>query len=147
MTERSSRRPRSRRGALLVAALLVVSTPVAGCNLQPTQYGFDIWNYSSNRYVVRLTFQDGTARVVAMPPRNIVFQHSVPDPQQAVFYDQTCSSQLATLKLSGSWAYVLIDASGAISVSASPLGSGGVHTDADPSYASPEPVLSSCPST
>jgi hypothetical protein len=139
------RRPKSRFVAVLAAGLMAAGVVVAGCNLQPTQYGFDIWNYSSNRYVVRLTFLDGTARVVAMPPRGIVFEHSVSNPQQAVVYDQTCSTALATLKPSGSWAYVLIDASGAISVVASPLGSGGVHTDADPSYASPEPIPSLCP--
>jgi hypothetical protein len=80
-----------------------------------------------------------------MPPRGIVFEHSVSDPQQAVVYDQACSTALATLRPSGSWAYILIDASGAISLSVSPLGSGGVHTDADPSYASPEPIPPSCP--
>jgi hypothetical protein len=145
MPQRSWCRRGSRLTALLAAGLIGACTLVVGCNVQLTQYGFDVWNYSPNRYVVRLAFKDGSARVIAMPPRGIVFEHSVSDPQQAVVYDQACSTALATLKPSGSWAYIMIDASGAISLSASPLGSGGVHTDADPSYASPEPIPSSCP--
>lgn len=130
------------RVALTMVAGLLSCLAVAGCNIQTTQYGFDAWNYSSNQYVLRLTFQDGTARVVAMPPQAIVSEHSVSNPQQAVVYDATCSRQLTTLTFSGSWVYILVDGSGRVSIAPSPF---GAHTDADPSFASPEPVPATCP--
>jgi hypothetical protein len=126
---------------VLAVGLLAMSLAVTGCT-NTSQYGFDVWNYSANRYVVRLTFQDGTAEVVAMPPRAIVRNHGLSDPQQAVVYDQTCSRKLATLPLSGHWAYILVDTTGAISVASSV----GLHTDADPTYADSEAIPSSCPS-
>lgn len=144
MTERSGRRHRSRCAALLAAGLAVGSL-VSGCNIGLLEYGYGVSNYSSNRYVVRLTFQDGTASVIGVPPRGIVGEHSVSKPLQAVLYDQGCAAQLATLEIPGSWAYLRIDAHGALSLPTSPKGSGDGPTDEAPSYASPEPVPSSCP--
>jgi hypothetical protein len=116
------------------------SLAAAGCT-NTSQWGYDIWNYSTNHYVVRLTFQDGTARVAAVPPNGIVSSHTQADPRQAVVYDQTCSLQVATLQLSGHWAYIVIDPAAAMSADSSAR----LHADTDPPYATSEPIPSTCP--
>ena len=129
-----------RAAAWLAAGMLAMSLAAAGC-VNTSQWGYDVWNYSTNHYVVRLTFQNGTARTVAVPPDEIVGGHMQADPQQAVVYDQTCSRQLVTLQLSGHWAYIFIDPAGAISADST----GRLHADTDPPYANSEPIPSTCP--
>ena len=104
-----------RPAAWLAAGMLAMSLAAAGC-INTSQWGFDVWNNSTNHYVVRVTFQDGTARVAGVPANGIVEYHSQADPQQAVVYDQACSRQLATLQFSGHWAHIIVDPAGAITV-------------------------------
>jgi hypothetical protein len=125
-------------------ALLATALVIAGCNgfVEPPSYGYDVWNYTANRYVVRVTFQDGTVENRGVPPEGIMAESSASPPRQAVVYDGTCSQTLVTLQLVNNAPDIVIDATGHIS---SPPSGAGVRTAADPSWATPEPAPSSCP--
>ena len=76
---------------------------LASCNVQweAPSYGYDVWNYSTNHYLVRLTFQDGTARVAAVPPDGIVWRDTKADPQQADHGQHYDDENRASLPVSG----------------------------------------------
>jgi hypothetical protein len=137
------RRTGGRSAALTAIALLATALIVAGCDglVEQTLYGYDVWNYTPNRYVVRVTFQDGTVTDRGVPPDGIMVDSSASAPRQVVVYDQTCSQKLATFPLTHNSPVILIDASGHISIPLEDM----VRTPADPSPATPEPAASSCP--
>jgi hypothetical protein len=124
--------------------MLVVSLAAAGCTGGELRYSdYHVWNYSSNHYYVRITSNSEQTAGMAVPPATVAYGALIGEPQQAVVYDQTCSSQLATLAFAPQ-AFefaIVISAAGAISVAYPPLGS---PTSADPSIGLPEPISSGC---
>ena len=82
--------------------------------MEQTQRGYDVYNYSSNSYVVRMTYKNGVGYDLPVPPEASVGQYRGSDPVEAVVYDAPCSQQLATVPVSGPWAVIYIDESGAI---------------------------------
>jgi hypothetical protein len=140
-----------RATALVAAGLLVMSLAAAACiGGEPTYYYFQVWNYSTNHYYVRINSTNNKlVGDMAVPPTRIALGTADPEAVQAVVYDRTCSTQLATLALPRgphgddivNGADIVITAAGAISVSATPLGS---PTTADPSMGPPEDFSREC---
>jgi hypothetical protein len=83
---------------------------------EATTHGVEVWNYSSNQYVVRVTYENGSVETILVPPRSddSITAEGLDSggPREAVVMDGQCTTHLATLQLSGGWAGIVIDASG-----------------------------------
>jgi hypothetical protein len=132
-----------RATALVAAGLLVMSLAAAACiGGEAKTYTYDVWNYSSNHYFVRITFDNQTFGGLAVPPAAAVSEGTTGrEPKQADVYDQTCSTKLATLTFPAGVADVVIDSNGAFSVPATRLGE---PTSSDPSIGTEDPLPDSC---
>ena len=99
----------------LALALVVGGCGVLGPGEAPT-HGIEVWNYSTNQYVVRVTYENGSS-AIAVPPRSEADIMSaglldLGSPNEAVVMDAECNTQLATLPLADDWVGVVIDESG-----------------------------------
>ena len=103
----------------LALALIVGGCGVLGPGEAPT-YGFYVWNYSTNQYVVRVTYESGSANAIVVPPRSDAHTLSPGldsgGPRKAVVMDGQCATQVTTLQLSDDWAQIIIDESGHMTV-------------------------------
>jgi hypothetical protein len=128
----------------MLTTLLALCIFLSGCDIQmeETQHGYGVNNYSSGSYIVRMSYVNGTGYYLVVPPKSSVAELGVSDPVSAIFYDGSCLTILATVTVSGHWTVIYIDEAGHISTSAP---TGPLSTESLP-YGRPGPVPSSCPS-
>jgi hypothetical protein len=138
-------RPPVRRSATarLLATVLALSLFLSGCDVQMewTPPGYTVYNYSSDSYMVRMTYAGGAGNYLVVPPLAKVGELWSSDPVEAVVYDGSCLATLATVTVSGPSAVIYVDEAGHISTSApkGPLRSAHLPN------VRPGPVPSSCP--
>jgi hypothetical protein len=101
-------RPPARRSAsaLMLTALVALSLFLSGCDIQMerTQRGYTVDNYSSRSYIFRMSYVDGgTGYYLGIPPKSSVAEYGGSDPMKAVVYDVSCSRRLRPLPNQGAF--------------------------------------------
>jgi hypothetical protein len=138
-------RPPARRSATarLLATVLALCLFLAGCEIQMerTQRGYVVNNYSSGGYIVHMSYVDGTDYYRGVPPKSSVAELEGSDPVKATVYDESCLMTPTAVTVSGPWAVIYIDEAGRISTSAP---TGPLSTESLPNMP-PGLVPSSCP--
>jgi hypothetical protein len=99
--------------------LPAVALLVAGCLMEEVTYGYTVVNYSSNTYIVRVTFQDGVVAAISSAPGSRTGQDRRPSPTvRAVVYEGDCSHEVADLHANNGISYIVIDKSGNVTAPA-----------------------------
>jgi len=118
-TQATGRSKGRRIRPIVLIGLLVAAVLVSGCDFphEQTLNGYSVFNSSSNRYFVQMTYADGSVTDMVVPPKAEADEYSESDPVRAEVYDSTCSL-LATLPMSGRMSFLVIDETGTIMVGA-----------------------------
>jgi hypothetical protein len=98
----------------MVAALCL---SLSGCQMEVTQYGYNVENYSSGSYIVYMSYAGEPGDYLVVPPESEVLQSGGADPVKAIVYDESCLTTLTTVTVSGPWAVIYIDEASHISTS------------------------------
>jgi hypothetical protein len=124
----------------MVAMLVALGLSLSGCQMELSQPGYGVENYSSNSYVARIIYPSGTVHYLVVPPESSVGD-SGSAPAKVVVYDASCLAALATVTVTGPNTVIYIDEAGHVSTSKPK----GPLSSAYLTNMRPGPVPSTCP--
>jgi hypothetical protein len=77
--------------------LAVAAMVIASCNVQweAPSYGYTVWNYSSNQYLVVATDEDDNANLLVVGPYALIGSSSGRPFKRASVYGENCTTDLA----------------------------------------------------